>query len=119
MPKISLDQINAEADARFGPFIIEDVPGGDVVLRNVMRISKDARAKIRVLAQTIEGLNPESADDEAKGLASLRDFFAIIAEGDGGKRLCKEVGDDAGRLMVLMEMYTEATQMGEALRSAS
>lgn len=114
---ISLDQINQEADKKFGPFVVTGVPGGDVTLRNAVRLAKSERDKVRQMQGKIKTLR--ESQDETGTLKLLADFFDILSVGDGGKRLVKEIGDDPAKLMVLMEMYAEDTQLGEALRSAS
>ena len=113
---VSLDQINKEAETRFKPFVIEGIPGGDVVLRNAMRLPKAERAQLRKLHAEVASLKDGGADENA-ALAVFGKFFALLAIGDAGKRLADAVGDDPAKLMILLEMYAEDTQLGEALRS--
>lgn len=125
---ISLDQLNAEADKRFAPFVVDDVPGGSVTLRNALRLPKADRDRLRKLQKDVNKLKlatdaDESGDSSAAEEAvvgMLQKMFGILAaEAGGGDRLSEAVGDDPAKLMLIMEMYAEDTQLGEALRSAS
>lgn len=119
---ISLNQINAEADKRFQQFVVDDVPGGQVVLRNAIRLQKSERAQLVGMNKAIVELkaSAEAGEfDEDEMLDLVGKFFDVVAIGDGGKRLVDALDGDLAKLMVLMEMYAEDTQLGEALRSAS
>lgn len=125
---ISLDQLNTEADKRFAPFVVDDVPGGPVTLRNALRLAKVDRDRIRKLQKDVSKLKLKTDADESSDSSAAEEavvgmlqkmFEVLSAEAGGGKRLSEAVGDDPAKLMLLMEMYAEDTQLGEALRSAS
>jgi hypothetical protein len=49
MAKISLGDLQKAADEKYGPFVIEDVPGGDVVLLNSLRLPKEKKVELERL----------------------------------------------------------------------
>ena len=114
---ISLDQINTEVENRYAPFVIEDVPGGDVVLRHAIRLAKSERAQLTELNAELEKVR-QSGDVEA-ALDFSRKVVCLLSVGDGGSRLIDVIGEDAAKLTYVLQAYAEATQMGEALNSES
>jgi hypothetical protein len=114
---ISLDQINSEVENRYAPFVIEDVPGGDVQLRNAIRLAKSERAQLTELHGELAKVQ-DSGDAEA-ALDLTRRVVRLLSVGDGGERLLDAIGEDAAKLTYILQMYAEDTQMGEALRSGS
>ena len=117
MSSLSLDKINTEVENRYAPFVIADVPGGDVVLRHAIRLAKSERAQLAELNAELAKVQ-QSGDIEA-GLEFTRKVLRLLSVGDGGQRLIKVIGEDAAKLTYVLEAYAEATQMGEALRSES
>lgn len=112
---VSLNQINTEVDQKYGPFVVEDVPGGDVTLRNPVRLVESERAQL-------VGLNAEikaAEGDVNKVIAAAESLLKLVSVGDGGKRLVAALDGDAAKLIHLVNLFTEATQMGEASRSES
>jgi hypothetical protein len=114
---VSLKQVTDEVDKRFTPLIFDDVPGGEVVLRNAIRLAKNERAQLQQLASSVQGLKKETVSED-EIVDKLHSLIELIGLGDGGRRLIDELGDDLAKLMVVFEMYAEETQLGEALRSA-
>ena len=114
---VSLNQVNAEADERYGPFIVEDVPGGDVTLRNIIRCTENEIDQVSKL----DGRMKEAQKNSNVGaaLACARELIALVADGQDGKRLLDEIGEDPAKVMFVLELWAEATQAGEALRSDS
>ena len=114
---VSLSDINKEADERYGPFIVEDVPGGDVTLRNIIRCTENEISQISQLDGRMKEAQKNS--DMGAALACARDLIELVAVGQDGRRLLDEIGDDASKVMYILELWAEATQAGEALRSDS
>lgn len=114
---VSLNQINQEVDNKYGPFVVEDVPGGEVVLRNPIRLTSNERDQLMKLESELRAA--QKASDTNAALAAGSELVEIVSVGDGGKRLLKELGDDPSKLMFVLELYSEAVQLGEAKRSES
>jgi hypothetical protein len=112
---VSLNDINQEADEKYGPFVVEDVPGGDVVLRNTLRLTRNELDQFSQLDAKIKA----AQGDPNKVLDVMAEVFVLVSVGDGGKRLLDALGDDPPKLMHLLTLYREATQPGEALPSES
>ena len=112
---VSINQINKEADERYGPLIVEDVPGGDVTLRNLIRCTDNEMAQVSQLDARLKQAQKEG--DVVAAIKCARDSIELIAVGQDGKRLLDDIGEDAAKLMYVLELWSEATQAGEALRS--
>lgn len=112
---ISLDQINQEVDNRYAPFVVEDVPGGDVTMLSPLRLPKAQRGKLFALHKEI-GTARDSEDVDA--LVKLSEnVIDLVSVGDGGKRLLKELGGDLGKMTYILQLYSEQVGLGEASRS--
>lgn len=110
MAGITLENIQKAADDKYGPFVVEGVPGGDVVLVNALRLSKDKRAKLTAMQ------SDEDGDQDEK----LRDMIRLVAQdAASGKRLLDALGDDLAQLAVVLNEYGQAARLGEASPSAS
>lgn len=112
---VSLNDINSEADEKFGPFVVDDVPGGEVALRNALRLPPKARAQMRRLEAALRGAI-ESKDAD-KILECGADLLKLVAADDGGQRLLDAIDYDPTRVVHILGLYREATQPGEASRS--
>lgn len=112
---VSLNDINKEADEKYGPFVIDDVPGGEVVLRNALRLTKSERQQLSELDAEIKA----AKGDANKVIDAAGKLLGLVAAGDGGKRLLDALGDDATKVIHVVTLYREATQPGEASRSES
>ncbi len=113
MPNVTLADIRAAADAKYGPFVIDlgDNTTG-VTLTNALRLDKDARASLQ--AQLAELRSP-GADAEAV----LRSIFETIATPDDVARIYAATGGETILLVELLNAYGKGTQVGEASSSAS
>lgn len=120
MSGISLDQLNTEANERYGPFVIEDVPGGDVQLRHALRLAKSERARLQELQGRVKKMQSAKSTTTADGAVdAMADTIRLLAVGDGGERLLTALDGDAAKLALILELYGKATQLGEASRSAT
>jgi len=110
MPEITLQHIRDAADKKFGPLVIKDIPGGDVILLNPARLSKEKRTELKSAVET------EDIDEQERLEQIVR---ATAKSADHAKRLLKEFKDDLGSLAIILESYNQGSQMGEASPSAS
>ncbi len=115
MSSVSLADIRAAADAKYGPFIITGIDGGDVVFLNAIRLSKDARAA--VTAKQAE-LNAAGADTDTDAL--IRELLTLLAEhAPDVDRLYTALGDDQALILQVLQDYAGSSQLGEVSSSAS
>jgi hypothetical protein len=128
MAKISLGDLQKAADEKYGPFVIEDVPGGDVVLLNSLRLPKEKKVELERLQTGAVELAKrlaagELSDDELKEATVNPGFSRILrlsCESDeAADRLFDVIGDDFGLLVNIWNAYTEAVNPGEAPPSQS
>lgn len=110
---VSWNEVEAEANEKYGPFVLEDVPGGDVTLRNVIRLTKNERQRVSELNATMKS----AKGDVNAILAAAAELLELVAAGDGGARLVEALADDPPKIMAVLNLYMEATQPGEASRS--
>lgn len=110
---VSWNDVETEANEKYGPFVLEDVPGGDVTLRNIIRLTKNERQRVTELNAEIKA----AKGDTNVVLDAAVELLKLVAVGDGGTRLVGAMADDPPKIMAVLNMYSEATQLGEALRS--
>ena len=110
MPKVTLADIQAAADAKYGPLVIEDL---NVTLVNALRLPKEKRQRLAKLQDLIDG-------DEGNADQHLMDAVRLVAATqDDADRLLSAAGEDLGLIAAVFEMYAEGTQVGEVSPSAS
>lgn len=113
MPSITLGDIQAAADRKYGPFIIEGIPGGDVTFVSPIRLPKERRKQLLDL-QGEDGFDLENVDDEVIELIRV-----VAASKSDAERLIKAANGDLAVLLEMFTKYTEATSLGEASPSES
>lgn len=112
MAGMTLDDITSAADAKYGPFEVEGVPGGSVTLVNPLRLHKDKRKKLNELQA-----KQENTDDQAD---LFRDMLKLVAKTPAdAARLIEALGDDLAKYAVVLTSYGEAARLGEASPSPS
>jgi hypothetical protein len=114
---VTLNEINTETDNRYGPLVIEDIPGGDVTLRNLIRCTENEMDQVSKLDTKLR--EAQKASDMKAALGCAKELLEIAAVGTDGERLLEALGDDSAKVMYVLELWAEATQAGEALRSDS
>ena len=112
---VSLNDINKEADDKYGPLVIEDIPGGDVMLRNLIRCTENEMDQVVKLENRLRSAKKESNTLDA--LSCARELLRVVAAGQDGQRLLDAIEDDSAKVMYVLELWAEKTQAGEALRS--
>ncbi|WP_263729959.1 phage tail assembly protein [Cellulomonas sp. SG140] len=112
MSTMTLDDIRAAAEAKYGSFDVE-LDGSTVRLVNPLRMTK---AKRKAVLDLQSKLNDEGSDQEEL----LGELIVAVAENpSAGKALVKSIGGDLAMLAVLFEGYSQQVQVGEASASAS
>lgn len=107
MSTIQLSDIQEAAEAKYGDLKIE-TSDDTLVLRNVLRLSKEARKEFFALLDK----KGEDEDAAAEDVEEVFDqAFAVVATKAHAAELAKF---DAPMKAVIFERYTEATQSGEA-----
>lgn len=142
MPTIDMKEVNAAADAEYEPCIIRGVPGGDVTLLPVTRLSTEKREALFALddapkpakkaaasksgSPTKRAAAKKAADsagraaEAASTIGSLEKLLQIVAATDDeGKRLLDHLNGDVARLSFIVKEWQKATQPGEAEPSPS
>jgi hypothetical protein len=110
MPQLTLDDIRAAAEAKYGSTDIA-VDGRTVRLLNPLRLPKKRRDALMAVQ---EKLNADGADQEAL----LAEALSTVAESPGAaKALLTAIGGDLAVLVELFRQYSEGTQVGEASAS--
>ena len=101
---ITLKEIRAAADKKYGSFDIELADGTEVQLLNPLRLSAESRAKLEALQ------DKEDADENT----FIETLTALAATPAQAKKLLKEVGDDLAVMAEIIESYSKETEAGEA-----
>lgn len=112
---VSWNDVEAETNEKYGPFVLEDVPGGDVTLRNIYRLTENERHRVRELNAKLKA----AKGDVDTVLNAATELLELVALGDGGVRLVEALAGEAPKIMHVLNLYMEATQPGEALHSES
>lgn len=128
MAKLNIADLQREAQERYASLELETEDGRTVVLRNLLRLDDTARKNATTLlgafAKKAGGKGAkgkDSVDDLAELDAqerALGDFLLLVADDTEAMRDLL-AGFDLALKMALVEHWTEATQPGEAPRSAS
>lgn len=104
---VTLADLQAAAQERWGDFVIEDL---DVTLRHALRLTDKDREK---LAELFEAEGED--ENETDLLTRMRAIVEIVAaDKTQAKRLLDHLKDDPALLVIVVEQYMEATQLGEA-----
>lgn len=112
--KITLDDIRAAAEAKYGSYDIDLGDGRTLVMRNPLRLNKDERAQLTALQTTTD---EDVEVDQEQGFA---DIIRLVAAHKGtADEFLGAVGDDLVILVETIQGYQKACQVGEASASAS
>jgi hypothetical protein len=115
--RYTLDQLRADVEAKYGPFVLELGPEQTVVLQPILRLDHDARAQFDDRLRELNALQDDGAD-----LAAVSDAIAAmlrIAAGGHADRLFAVLPDEPAFLLELFERYQARTMPGEAQPSPS
>lgn len=120
MPKVMLADVVKAADAKYGPFVLGLGDDSEVTLLNGARIEKEKRKRLIALQKEQKALqdagdvNPDQEESFLYELVRL-----IAASDDDAQRLLNATAHDFALLAEVIDQYSEATQVGEALPSQS
>lgn len=110
---ITLDDIRAAAEAKYGSTDIQLDEHTTVKLLNPLRMPKARRDALRALQGRL-------GEDDADQEALLSEALLLVAETPAkGKKLITALDGDLGLLAQVFQTYSEGTQVGEASPSAS
>lgn len=112
----SLDDLRNALDKEFAPVEVDGV-----VLRNLMRLPKGERAKVMDAIDAVQTSDEDANNEEQldKLLTNIKLVITTVAEGNKGAALAKAIGDDLSLGMKIINVWSEATQPGEAQNSPS
>lgn len=111
MPNVTLADIQAAADAKYGPYVIDMGDGQTCTLLNALRLPKDKRREVMKL-QDLQEEDAENVDDHLMRMVEL----TAKSKGDA-TRLLRAVGTDLALLAEILEGYGKASELGEASAS--
>ena len=106
MPSITLADIQAAADKKYGPLVV-DLGDKKVELVNPIRLSKEKRDRLTTL---------DEETDVDKKLASI---VRLACTPQDAKALLAAVGNDLASLAEIVTEWSKAAQVGEASPSPS
>ncbi|MEU4155695.1 phage tail assembly protein [Actinoplanes sp. NPDC026670] len=110
---ITLDDIRAAAEAKYGSTDIAISEDVTVRLLNPLRLPKAKR-------DALGALQGKLGEDDADQEALLSEAILVVAESEAkGKKLLSALGGDLALLAQVFETYSDGTQVGEASPSAS
>jgi len=108
----SLEDLNKAIEAKYAPFYF--TAGEDrYVMRQVLRLSKSERETVVAELKTLETFQDGEADEDAI-LQCIEMVLSTVTDHGKGADLIELLGHDIIRVQMLMEMWIEATQAGEA-----
>jgi len=103
---LSLDSIREAADKKYAGLEVDLGDGDIVVLKNPLRVSKEAREKL-------EGLSAAEGED-SDPLEYFGEIYEALAGKEGAEKLLKALGDDIPLHMTLVSNLNTGTELGEA-----
>lgn len=117
----TLDDLKNDLDREFAPLTIQ-IGDDNLVLRNLMRVNEKDRETILAALKTVEDSSGKEEDDlgvdEVTALGqAINTVLQLIVGDDKGAKLVAYVDGDLMLAMKIMELWTGATQPGEAQNS--
>lgn len=107
----SLDDLRSDLDKVYAPLEVDGV-----VLRNLMRLGKADRQKVMDAFAQTQDADSSTAEGVETLLEGIKTIIQTVAA-SGGPALVKKIGDDLALAVRVMELWTEATNPGEAVNS--
>lgn len=110
----SLDDLNKAIEAKYAPFYF--TAGDDrFVLRQVLRLTQSERASVVAELKSLEAAQEaEDNINETEILTAIENVLSLVTDHGKGEALIELLEHDLIRVQMLMEMWMEATQAGEA-----
>lgn len=116
---VTLDSLREAVQRKYAPVAVQLSDGTEVVLRGILRLTKDERDKVTDSFGLVEALDDDqtfedlSEADRKELVDSVSEVLLLLAE-SRGSRLVSELGGDLPMLMQVLEAWVEASQPGEA-----
>lgn len=116
---VTLDSLREAVQRKYAPVAVQLSDGAEVVLRGILRLTKDERDKVTDSFGLVEALDDDqtfedlSEADRKELVDSVSEVLLLLAE-SRGSRLVSELGGDLPMLMQVLEAWVEASQPGEA-----
>ncbi|WP_405944757.1 phage tail assembly protein [Streptomyces sp. NBC_00932] len=122
---LSIKALRQEAEDKYPGLPLELDDGTVVTLRNLLRLDDTAQKNAQILVQSLQsakGDTPslDAPDELERQKRIIRDLFLLVA--DNPKAMKAELaqdGWDMAMLFIVIERWTELTQLPEASSSAS
>lgn len=112
MAKFTLDDIRAEAERRYAPTVLELSDGSTCVLENILNLDDKVSNKVE---RALKELSATGEDDD-KDVAAIRESAITLLKligGKNGEKLVDELGGNLARIMIVIEKWTSASQVGK------
>ena len=101
---LTLDDIRDAADKKYGGYPVTVDEGGEIILTNPLRMTKELRAEL-------SDLKAEDFDDIVDYFEAT---FAKASSKAEAKRIRKAFGEDPALYATLFELYSNGVELGEA-----
>lgn len=120
MATITLDQIKADVQAKYEPFVVDLGEGKTCSLTQALRLPKEKRQHIAKQQDALQEIDQKADDAEDQMVAILADLITTAAtDQDDAAALLSLIGDDMTLLLEIVTKYGQATQLPEASPSPS
>lgn len=111
----TLDDLNAELENRYAPFVFKPAEDKEFVLLSLIRVDKKVRKEVQ---QRLESINDEGTDED-QVIEALEFALAAVTQDKKGAALVRYLAHDLAKLMIILETWQKVTQPGEASSSPS
>jgi hypothetical protein len=116
MAKFTLADIRAEAERRYAPTVIELSDGTEIVLQNILNLDDKTSNKVEKALRELSATNDDDDRDVGSVRESALELLKLIA-GKNGDKLADELGGNLAGILILIERWTNGSQVGEATPS--
>ena len=118
--RVTLADIRAAADKKYGDYEIDLGDGRILKLRNALRLPEQQRDQLMALLNQLNAARNTETQDLGVMVGLIRDMVRFVADSPHlAEQLLSTVGDDLGVLMELVMGYMEVATPGEASPSDS
>lgn len=117
----TLEDLRDDLDKEFAPLKIT-VGGEEFVLQNLLRVGEKSRKAVRDALKDIEDVDPDEAkekslEDVDRMVGTLELILRTVTAKGKGDKLVAAIDGDVMLAMKVVELWSEATQPGEAQNS--
>lgn len=119
MATFTLDDIRAAADRKFGGMTIPLSDGTNVEMKNVIRMDKGHRDRVKNAQSAFDEISGRDDVDEDELIEAVRTLIrAIVSNDHYTDRLFDELGQDSGLILTVLTSYAGGGEVGEELGEA-